>query len=233
MWFFCGVGGRRARVLRVAAMRLGILSAVLLAGLAATSPVGAKTFAFDWSAPSDPANTSDATMQAVGTITLNVGAGSTFDIDDLSEIDLEVSGATIPTFFIGGGEAIRILTGIVADDGQSLRFTDFFFGSKGGLSFGCDFRLCGQGPDAREDYNIVSGLAFENVSRYLAPVRALGSLTAAVFVDPDPVDPDPIDPGTGGPGTGDPVSPIPLPASAPLLLGGLAALALWRRRKAA
>ena len=208
-------------------MNTRLLVAGVLAMAMGASSAQAITFQFDWSAPMDAANTSDVTMSASGTITIDAAAGATFGIGNLVEADIEVSGSSIPSFFISGFETLRVLSGTIAGDGLSATFTDFFFGSSGGLSFGCDFEFCQQGTQSDEDYNIVSGLAFQDVSSYLSPGRALASLTARVFVDPDPIDPDPIDPDPI-----DDVSPVPLPASAPLLIGALAGLASWRRRRA-
>lgn len=208
-------------------MNTSLAAATLaLAGLCATG-AQAITFDFEWFASSSP-DTTDATMQAVGKIDVDVDAGDSFSFADVLSIDIEVSGATIPTFYIGGGESITIFDGAVASDGLSATLNDFFFGGSSVLSFGCDFASCEQGIGTGEDYNIVSGLAFTNTSAYGTAQRALASFSLTKYFDP--VDPDPIDngPGLGG---GD-VTPVPLPAGAPLLLGGLGVLALLRRRKA-
>ncbi|MEL7027462.1 MAG: VPLPA-CTERM sorting domain-containing protein, partial [Pseudomonadota bacterium] len=159
-------------------------------------------------------------------------AGQSFTINDLISIDIEVSGNSIPTFKIDGTEPMQILSGRISSNGLFANFSDFFFGRSGGLSFGCDFRLCEQGTRPGENYNIVSGLAFTSTTSYPVSGRALGGLNAQLAVTQDPLDPNPIDPDPIDP---DPVNPtppsvVPLPSSAPLLLAGLAGLAFWRRR---
>ncbi len=193
------------------------------------------TFSFDWSAASANVRTSDTTMAASGTIEIDALAGETFDLSDLLSINLNVSGNSINNFTIDGSEQRQVLSGTIASDGLSASLSDFFFGGPNQLSFGCDFEDCKRGTTSGTRYNIVSGKAFRNKSTYETPAQALSSFGLTAIIP---------DPGTGGGVTvvdqpvTDPDAPrsdtpsvVPLPGTAPLLLGGLGAFALWSRRR--
>ncbi|MEO1238111.1 MAG: VPLPA-CTERM sorting domain-containing protein [Pseudomonadota bacterium] len=229
-------------------MKSGLLCAVMTSAmLVASAAHSASVFSLNWSSTSGQ-STTDATMKAIGTLEIGVGDGETFGIQDLISINVDVMGEKINDFTIDGSENTTFLFGRISDNGLFATLSDFLFANIVdpfiGNGFGCDFddpEVCAQGNfDGGPNYNIVSGRLMDptnvngnkGTTTYASPGRALGSISLTrVFDDPDPVDPDPgpIDP---GPGPLPPPNVIPLPATAPLLLGALAGLAFWRRRKA-
>ncbi|MEL7105340.1 MAG: VPLPA-CTERM sorting domain-containing protein [Pseudomonadota bacterium] len=231
-------------------MKTGILSAVLAAALITASGADASTakFELNWSSTSGTSTTDD-TMKAFGTLEVGVGDGELFGLQDLVSIDVAVTGDTINDFTIDGTENTQFLFGEISADGMFAFLSDFLFANFidpfVGNGFGCDFddpELCGSSNfQGGPNYNIVSGRQItptgvngnKGTTTYASAGRALASISLTrLFDDPDPGDDGNDTPDMGG-GPGNDLSPIPVPASAPLLLGGLAALALWRRRRSA
>lgn len=251
-------GGPLGPGFRGAAMKTGILSAVLAAGFMVASGVEAATakFELNWSAASGT-STTDPSMSVTGLLELAPESDGSFDESNIISLIFSVTGRTIELFTLDfsdldpdtdlepstpgvQGDA-AILDGQVSDDGKTAKLTDFLFSFYGSNGFGCDFEDCERDRKKFTDpfYNIVSGRQLggnapngnRGTTLYASASDALSSISLTrLFDDPDPVDPDPIGPDPVDPDPGNDLSPIPLPASAPLLLGALAGLALWRRR---
>jgi hypothetical protein len=209
---FGSLARRNARGVSVA--RMAFVASLLFAGLASGPAAAAILFNFSWTA--DPAQdpniivSPDPTITATGTMTIDAGPGETFSLSDIIAVNINVSGATIAPFTITSWVDAA---GSIAADGLSATFVGsgshepFAFLASGAF-FGCERTDClnvdgTQGELFVRDANAVGSRLF-----YTSGVAALSSmrLTAAV-------------------------NGVPLPGTVPLLLGGLLALAVVRRRR--
>lgn len=181
------------------------VSAALCVGIAA--PAHAIVFDFAWS--SDPALNSNIVssendgITAIGTIEINVAAGSAFGIGDIGAVDITVSGGGIAGFsfteFTDGA-------GSVAVDGLSATFlgagsSEPFAQIIGFPFFGCQFDPCTEieVEDANGDF-------FDTIYS-----TGDGGLSSMVMTAQSAI--------------------VPLPATLPLALAGLAAFGFVARRR--
>ncbi|MDJ1008591.1 MAG: VPLPA-CTERM sorting domain-containing protein [Paracoccaceae bacterium] len=196
-------------------MRYSALVAAICAGsLGAAAHAGTVTFKFDWEAVS-ASSTSDETVTASGLIALDgVSAGDRFGAGNLHSLSLFVRGDSIADLTLTEDDPDIFLDGTIAADGITAALTDFFVGALNVYGFGCALAGCVQTAGGS---NIVAGEEPPNplaTATYRSPVSALESMFLERVEAPAEM------------------SVVPLPASAPLLLAALAALAVWRRRSA-
>ncbi|SFI54684.1 PEP-CTERM sorting domain-containing protein [Albimonas pacifica] len=193
-------------------MKPSVLAPLALAAGLALSPVAAQAtivFNFEWSGAADAlgvVSTQDPTLTGSGWIELDVAAGETFNQSDVVDMLLSFSGVEITPFIIDAGDSLTF-GGQVAASGATATLFDFPAPAmiSGSNFFGCAESGCGSTL-----FNIlVSDGVNDLLVGYGSSVAAAGSIQLTAVG-----------------------AAVPLPATLPLAVAGLGALAWASRRRA-
>lgn len=172
----------------------------------AQSASAVTTYSFFWTGdPADDPNivsSDDASFQAVGTFEIDGIAGAAVSLADVVSASIAVTGTSISDFITSDLDAFA---GVISGDGTSISLSSLFFNLSDPLpTFGCDGTDCATPQIAVSDDGVST-----NFVEYNAPDNALSALRLDVVGDP---------------------AVIPLPATLSMLVAGLGALVLMRRR---
>ena len=183
----------------------------LVLGLLAAMPAQAITFDFFWSGDSAAdatlVSSDDDTARAVGTITINKGAGETFVLADVTATSISVTGDLFTDFVFTSWLQVG---GTIAADGLSASFSADGnpYSNFGGRTFGCRSASCNEFLGVPNMW-ITSGTG-DKFFDYSSQSAALASMKMTAQMPA-----------------------VPLPAGGALLVTGLAGLAALRRRRRA